>query len=589
MNTFEKLQADKNRWVDNIMGSLTPEQKVGQLMVLAFYGPIITPDVVELVTKYNVGGLRITQKFAPGMETLRTGKTRPDFLRRSDKLPDVTTMDRPPEMKRIGCTAAEYAQTLNNLRQMAMDRPGSIPLHFTIDQEGEGADLFMGVRLFPSPMGLSATNDRRLIYNVALAVGKTCRAFGINMIHSPVLDVNTNPKNPEIGPRSYSDNPRDVIINAMETLKGFSEAGIIATAKHFPGRGESEQDAHFALPVVNLSREKLMMTHLAPYKALIEAKLPAIMAGFSSYPAFDGIGTEIPAATSRKIVTELLREELGFEGVITTDSIQMTGLLVKYEMGEAVVRCLQAGCDMILCRFMTPQRKYIIDCVIEAILCGKYAQSQLDASVHRILNMRWDMGLAENCGMVDASKAELLFEDDIIKSTATQAAEKSVLLLRNSKKLIPIRKNQKVLLIEQIHHFHSFINGTYSHPGILWLQMREHSENVSVVLVTEGINENDKKAVWDRLSAEEFDLIVSTSYYNYKTGSIMRDFIKQIHCKYKNLIVVANTPYEHFGVPNDIDTAIVTFCPSGRENIKAVADVLYGKLKPTAKLNIRLK
>lgn len=575
----------KNKWIDNLLGKLSLEQKVGQLFVVAFYGPVITPDVIELITKYHVGGLRITQKFMPGMEVHRTGKERLHFLLRSDKFPDSRTLDSPAGTGRINCTPQQYAETLNTLRSIAMDRPGSVPLHFTIDQEGEGADLLFGQRFYPYPMGLTATGQPSIAHSVARCIGLQMQAVGANMIHSPVLDVNTSPRNPEIGPRAYADNADDIIKYALETLKGFQETGIIATAKHFPGRGESEQDAHFSLPIINLDKKEMMDVHIKPYKALIEAGLPAIMAAFTAYPALSC--REIPAATSREIITDLLRGELGFGGVVTTDSIQMAGLLIKYEIADAVLHALQAGCDLVLCRYMTPQRKYIIEKIVDALQAGHYKESQLDESVKRILSMRWDMGLTENGGKVDPSKAADPFNNEFVKTTATEAAEKSTLVLRDRKKLLPIAKDKKILLIEQIHHFHSLVNNTYSHPGILWLEMRKHSENVSVVLINEKATELDKQAVFNRLSHEEFDIVVSTSYYNYRTNANMIDFIHEITRKYDKPIIVSNTPFAKFGVPEYIDTALVTFCASGKENIEVIAKILFGKLKPTAKLPVK--
>lgn len=588
----DKIQTDrienahKNKWIDNLLGKLSLEQKVGQLIVAAFYGPVITPDVIELITKYHIGGLRITQKFMPGMYVHRTGQERPQFLLRSDKNPDSKTLDRPPEIGPINCTSKEYAETLNKLRDIAMDRPCSVPLHFTIDLEGEGSDLFFGQRLYPYPMGLAATGQPEMAYKVARCVGLQSRAVGVNMIHSPVLDVNTNPNNPEIGPRAYGDNPDDVVKYALKTLRGFQETGIIATAKHFPGRGESEQDAHFSLPVINLNKNILMDFHIKPYRELIKAGLPAIMAAFTAYPALSG--QEIPAAASGEIITNILREELGFDGVVTTDAIQMAGFLIKYEIADAVLHALQAGCDLILCRYMTPQRKYIIEKIIDAVKTGSYKESQLDESVRRILSMRWDMGLVENGGKIDPSKAADLFNNEFIKTTAREAAEKSTLLLRDKKRQIPIAKDKKILLIEQIHHFHSLINNTYSHPGMLWLEMCKHSENVSVVLVNERITENDKKAVFNRLTHEQYDIIVSTSYYNYRTNGCMIDFINEITKKFDKPVIISNTPFTKFGVPQDIDTALVSFCPSGKENIEAAVKVLFGKLEPSAKLSVKL-
>jgi beta-N-acetylhexosaminidase len=443
-----------SKWIDGLMGRLSLEQKVGQLMVFGFMGPVINPHVVDLITKYHAGGLRIAQKFHGGSAEFRVTATGKPPLHPADK-PDFNTYYRPADLntKRVTCTPEEYAGTLNTLRDMALNRKDGVSLHFAYDQEGEGADFLFQQRIFPYPMGLTASGDPELAYRVALASGRQARALGANMIHSPVLDVNTNPRNPEIGPRAYSDDPAVVAQFAIQSLRGYNEAGIVTTGKHYPGRGESEQDAHFGLPVVKLDRETFMRQHVAAFKSLIDAGLPAIMAAFTAYPCF---GTEdIPAATDARIMTDLLRVELGFKGVVTTDNIQMTGLLQKYEMGEAVVRCLLAGCDLILCRAESPVTQHLIARVIEAVKTKRYPEKMLDASVRRILEMRWNMGLAHNGGKVDASKASLPFNDPFVTGVAKEAAEKTVVLLRNDQHHLPLKRDTKVVLVEQIHHFHS--------------------------------------------------------------------------------------------------------------------------------------
>ncbi len=559
------------KWVDDLMGRLTIEQKVGQLMVFGFAGPIPNPMVKELITKYHVGGFRIAQKFHGGSSESRNPE---DGL--AYKLYDGKTFDVPADLqsKRVYCTSKEYAQTLNYLRDLALDRKDSVGLHFTYDQEGEGADFLFEQRIFPYPMGLVATGDTNIAYKVGLMAGKQARALGANMIHSPVLDVNTNPLNPEIGVRSYSPDPSVVAEYAIASLKGYSEAGIICTGKHYPGRGASVEDAHFSLPVIDLSRDELLNKHIAPYKKLINAGLPAIMAAFTAYPAFGS--DNIPAATDKEIMTNLLRNELGFKGVVTTDNIQMRGLLNKYELSEAVIRCIEAGCDLMLFRSESPATIYVIEKVVEAVKSGRITEKRLDESVMRILTMRYNMGLHENGGKVNVSKAGELFEDEEVKSLANEAARKSIVVLKN-KGLVPLTTDKKILLIEQVHHFHSFINNTYVHAGVLWEEMCKHSDNVSVMLIHEKYDENDKAAVLRRLSEEKYDLIVTTSYYNYRSHAIMIPLLEEISKFNIPTVVVSNTPYEKFGVPAFIENAVVSFAPSGRENITAIAETLFGK------------
>lgn len=564
------------RWVDQKLGALDLDQKIGQLLVFPHYGPFITPDVVEFIREHHAGGLRIAQKFMPGAADSRERGAMDDEHRR----PDANTFDRPETLDRIACTAAEFAARLNELRDIAMERPGAVPLHMAFDQEGEGADFLFEQRLFPHPLGQTVDGDPGLARRISRAIGRQARALGANMIHSPVLDVNTEPANPEIGPRAYGDNPAAVTRFGLAALRGLDEAGIVATGKHFPGRGHSRADAHFGLPEIALGRGELWRDHIAPFKALIDAGLPAILAAFTAYPALGAPG--VPGAASRAIVTDLLRGELGFRGVVTTDNVQMGGLLEKYDMGEAVVRCLAAGCDLVLCRAYNPQRRQVLAAIKAAVRAGRLREAGLDASVRRILAMRWRMGLAENGGKVDAAAAGALFHDPQTVALADEAARRSTVVLRDRAGLLPLPAGKRILLVEQIHHFHRFINNSYSHPGMLWQELRRIAPGIATVAVNERLTDRDREAVRRRLP--EADVIVSTSYYNYRSHAIMLPMLEELRAAGKPLVIVSNTPFEKFGVPAWADTAVISFCPSGREHLRAVAEVLTGRLKPTGRI-----
>lgn len=562
----------RERWVNDLMGRLDMRQKVGQLFVFPFYGTFITPDVKALIQEHHVGGLRIAQKFAAGMSEHR----KPGLSWHEQKSvapPDALTFDCPPGLDRVHCTPREFATALNTLRDYAMDRPGSVPIHTAFDQEGEGADLLFGFRFFPFPMGICRTGDPGLAYRVARGVGLQARALGANMIHSPVVDVNTYPKNPEIGPRAYSGKVEEVITYALESLRGFQETGITATAKHFPGRGASDTDAHFGLPVIDLDAETLWREHLAPYRALIEAGLPAVMAAFTAYP---NLGSTEPAATAPEIITGILRDELGFDGVITTDNTQMGGLLEKYPIEEAVIRCLVAGCDLVLCRAYTPVRFRLLETTREAVKTGRISEARLDDAVQRILRMRWDMGLAENGGKVDAEAAGGFFHHPEVVETANEAARRTVHIQRNEAGLIPLPKGKRILLVEQIHHFHRFVNDSYSHPGLLWKCLLEQGSDIEAIQVQEKITESDIQAIRARVD-DGIDIIVSTAYYNYRAHASLDPLFQFLRETGKPVVYVSNTPYSHFGAPADASSVIVSYCPSGKENLQAVAELLSAR------------
>lgn len=571
---------NRQTWAEQKLSEMSIEQKVGQLMVFGAVGPVVTPHVLDLIDRYHVGGFRVAQKFFYGSSEAR------EIAKANFPLYNNNTIDRSSNMntKRVACTSKEYAQTLNTYRERAMQKKGAVGLHFTYDQEGEGADLLFEKRLFPYPMGLTATGDLDLTERACYCAGIQARVMGLNMIHSPVMDINTNPNNPEIGPRAYSDKADIAAEYGLASLKGYKRAGIICTAKHFPGRGASDEDAHFGLPVIRLSKDEMMKNHVSAFKALIDGGVGAIMAAFTAYTAF---GDEnIPAATNYEIMTKLLREELGFEGVVTTDNVQMKGLTSKYELSEAVIRCINAGCDLVLFRSESPATIYVLEKVLQAVKDGVISYKRLDEAVLRILKMRYDMGLHINGGIVDIEKADMFDDAEIVK-TSREAAEKSTVILKNNG-LLPLSKDSKILLIEQAHHFHCFINNMYSHPGMLFEEMRKHNQNVSVCLINEKFDESEAQAVLNRINNDDYDVLVMTSYYNYRSHACMIPLLDKIKHLSNKLVVVSNTPYKKFGVPDYIENAIVSFCPSGREGIAAVADAMFGEINCGAKLDVVL-
>lgn len=597
---------DRQAWVDGIFSGLSPQQKIGQLMVFAHYGSFITPDVRNLIAHHHIGGFRISQKFPPGSaehraalrpiafgvdEQAGTGEKLPpnaEYLRRSAHGPATDCFDR-GNIPAIACGAGDFATALNELRDLSLASGNPAGLHFAFDHEGEFGDFcFQTTRNFPNPLGLYAGGDPRLAYEVGLAIGIQARALGANFIHSPVLDVACNPANPEVGTRAFGATADAVTLFGLQNYRGLREAGLVAAAKHFPGRGDSISDAHFGLPVVTASRREMMDVHLAPYRALIEDGLSSVMAAFSAYPNLEPSGArDIPAATSKHIITGLLREKMGFDGVITTDNCQMGGLLECYEIGDAAVRCLQAGCDLVLFRAYTPARLRVVKAVENALADGTYSESDFNRSVKRILAMRYEMGLNKGGGKVPVERAVEIFNDPGVVETAKRAAEKTVTVLRDGAGLLPLKSVHKILLVEQAHALHLFQNSPYCHPGVLWKYLSALSENVAVVLVREQPTEDDKETVRQRMA--EADVVVATSYYNYRGGAPMEPFLRELHDSARPLVVVTNNPFAAFGAPSWAETVVVNFGISSGEGNEVTARVLMGLAEAQGLLNLRLE
>jgi beta-N-acetylhexosaminidase len=570
---------EKETFIQNFIGQMDLSQKVGQMMVFGFCGPIITPDIRELITKYHVGGLRISQKFRTMslVHDVKPGTAPDESLLRSIRHPTGNHRDFSGFEASTSASAYEYAQVLNRLRAFSLERDLGIPIHFTVDQEGSACDdVLGGQRLYPHPKGIAMSGDPTLAYRVALQTGRQLRALGINMTHSPVLDVNTNPLNPEIGTRSYSEDTDEVIQYGREAIRGYREAGLICTGKHFPGRGESVTDAHWELPLVDLDIDELMDRHIRPYRELIKAGLPAVMTAHSRYPAL-GVH-DIPGSASKRIITQLLREELGFQGLITTDNMMMGGMLKKYPMVEAVIRAIEAGHDLILCRDESPIRLAILEGVEEAIRSGRIAESRIDESVLRILSMRYDQGLFNEPCQADPAEAQAIMDDPDVVGTALEAAKKSTAVLRDRENLLPLSSRANIMLIEQIFPTQQFANNMYSHPGLLWESMSRHSDQVACVEINYVPTADDLERIERRI--DESDLIVMTNYYYHKAASSISEQVRKLMKRGKRVVVVANSPYE-FAAPEDFGTVILCFQPGGPEHMDAVANLLFNKKEDT--------
>ncbi len=260
-----------------------------------------------------------------------------------------------------------------------------IPLLITQDLEwGLSMRLNPALRL-PRAMTLGAlTNeDDQLIYTMGKEIGKQCKTLGVHMNLAPVVDVNNNPKNPVINDRSFGQDPQRVTEKAILYLQGMQDAAVLTCAKHFPGHGDTDIDSHLTLPIIKHDKDRFNDIELKPFKKLIQHGVDAIMIAHLHAPALDE--AHIPATFSTKIVTGLLRNELGFNGLIITDGLGMQALTNTYSSGEIEIKALQAGCDILLCPVDVP---LAIEAIKQAILHGELLEKDIDDRVARIFAVK---------------------------------------------------------------------------------------------------------------------------------------------------------------------------------------------------------
>lgn len=380
------------------MNNLTLEEKIGQVFVIGF--PETNPE----------GANKLIRKLMPGGIIY--------FARNCG-------------------TVEEVASLSAQLQDWARDSGAGIPLFVAADQEGGiVARLTQDIAVMPGPMSLSAAvlnGDAHLIEKASQAMAIQLRSAGINVNLAPVLDVNDNPDNPVIGIRSFGEDPGLVSKFGVLAAKGFRQGGVIAVGKHFPGHGNTSVDSHLALPVLPHSMERLDSCELVPFKNAINQDIPAIM---SAHIVFQAIDSQKPATLSSAVLNGLLRETLGFQGLIMTDCLEMNAIAKHPGTARGAVEAFKAGCDLLLISHTGKLQEQAWLALLEAVKSGEVSEDRLNNSVKRILNFK-EMFQIPNC-----LPPEEAHNPDFEKLSRDLYLQ-SITLVKNERGLIPLLSGQK--------------------------------------------------------------------------------------------------------------------------------------------------
>lgn len=384
--------ATATEWADSIMSSLTPRQRIAQLFIPRL-------DIAD-----NVAGRAQLKKIVDaGMGGILLGKGTPE----------------------------SYA-SLNNYAQSESD----VPMLITLDGEWGPAMRVSNTVRFPYNMGLGAIQDINLIEEFGREVARECKELGIQVDFAPDADVNSNPNNPIIGYRSFGENPERVAQMTSSFAKGLQQGGVMAVAKHFPGHGDTSVDSHKALPTVDHSVETLKNIDLIPFKAAINNGIDGIMVGHLNVPALDASGK--PASLSKKITTDLLKDEMGFSGLVFTDALAMKGAVSGSE--NNCVAALKAGADIIL-QPASPIAD--LNAVEEAVKNGTLSQNAIDRSVKKLLEAKFKYGLSNQKPVKTEGLRERLNSNAALDMNR-KLAEASITAVRNDAGLLPLRDLGKI-------------------------------------------------------------------------------------------------------------------------------------------------
>lgn len=319
-------------------------------------------------------------------------------------------------------TPQHIADKMNRLQ-----RRSRLPLLVSADFEA-GTTLRMAAGTpFPTQMGIAATGNPEYARAMGRITAAEGRAVGVHLAFAPVADVNSNPANPIINTRSFGGDPRDVSRYVSATIEGMREGGILSTAKHFPGHGDTETDSHLSLPTITAPWSRFDTLELVPFRAAVAANVDAVMSAHIALPALDG-GAQRAGTLSPAILTGILRDSLGFKGLITTDALDMGAIAKEIGPEEAVIRAFLAGSDLLL---MPANPANAIDAVSAAVASGRIPMSRLDASVRRVLEFKQRMGLFEN-RLVDTRNVSRVVANADFTNIAREVTEHALVLLKDS-------------------------------------------------------------------------------------------------------------------------------------------------------------
>ncbi|NCC46791.1 MAG: glycoside hydrolase family 3 protein [Bacteroidia bacterium] len=387
--------------VDKVLSRMSTREKFAQLFIVAFNDDLTdksTIEAMELVVKEKIGGL---------------------IIMNSSLLPG--------------------AEMINRLQSMS-----EIPLLVTLDGEWGAAMRFDTLIAFPRQMQMAAMRSDSLVFLAGAAIGNQTKRLGMDVNYAPTIDINNNPSNPVINIRAFGENKDVVAKYGTAYINGMQSVGVSGSAKHFPGHGDTDIDSHHALPVLPFSRARLDSLELYPFRRIIESGTDMIMIGHLEIPSLDSTGR--PSSISAKVVTELLREELGYNGIIITDALNMKGVSEYMAPEKLPLEAFKAGSDLIL----MPENVFkALDLMERAVIRGDISEQTLNFKVKKMLMLKAKKGILEFKEPIDTANLEKDLNSQYNKSLIADISEQSITIIKNDNDILPLRNlaKQKLALL----------------------------------------------------------------------------------------------------------------------------------------------
>jgi B-glycosidase len=520
-NITKDLDKKAVKYADSLYAKLSMDERIGQLYIVALYtnkDQNHISGVRKLVEQERIGGIILMQD------------------------------------------DAEQEIALVNEFQ----KKSRVPMLFGMDAEWGLYQRIKTAHKFPWAMTLGAIQDNNLVYEMASKIAEDAKKMGIYWNFAPVVDVNTNPKNPIIGNRSFGSDVQNVIAKALAYAQGLQDNGVLAAIKHFPGHGDTDVDSHLDLPVVKHSLERLNKIELAPFKALMDKKIGGAMIAHLYVPQLEK-GKNIPASISYDIVTNLLKNKFRYEGLVITDALNMNAVAKKYPAGELDLRAFKAGNDVLLFSQDVPTGKKLIK---EAIQKGEISEKRLEESVKKILKTKYLLGL-QNLRPLSSEGINNVLNNDSHAKISEKLYANALTLLKDEKQLFPLREKEVYYLpLEEASHeaFLQELSKEIKVKKISFKEIQSIPENAVVII---GLHKDN-----------------STAYKPYRVSWESKRLINQVKSRNKVILNVFGSPY----ALQDVDISGISSVLVSYENnplsMKATAEAYLGKQKINGRLPV---
>ncbi|MEX0722486.1 MAG: glycoside hydrolase family 3 N-terminal domain-containing protein [Gracilimonas sp.] len=537
------LDKTSEEFIDSLITDTPLEEKIAQLFFVPAEGRFTNRDsreftlLEEMVEKYNIGGII--------------------FMR--------------------GDIYGQAVMT-NKLQKMA-----KFPLWISQDMEFGAAMRISGTTRFTPAMGVAATGDKRNAFMKGKITAKEAKALGVHQIYAPVLDVNNNPDNPVINVRSFSGDPQMVAEYGTAFMQGVQSEGLVATAKHFPGHGDTDVDSHSDLPVVNYDYNRLDSLELIPFRAAINSGITSVM---SAHIAFPNLNTDafLPATLDPVVLGDLLTDSLQFNGMVVTDGLEMNGITSKYSPGRAVVRALNAGADIML---ISPDVNTAINEVMDAVVKGEVTEERINRSFMKLMLWKQQYGLFGSENQVDIDALDTKINTAEHRAVSDRIARESVTILKNDDNILPILPSDyPTAMVISVADDRSGSTGSS-----FVRQLRDYHPNVSFHIYDDRTSEEDKREMLRK--AQEVDLVIIGSFIYLRFGQSIHLAPEQL--SFLQRIVKMNKPslLVSFGNPyvlsdlKEADAHVLGWYNSSQQ-ISGVVPALFGASTITSNLPIEI-